>query len=216
MIVRFFEFKEDREYGNTGWIIKDAPEGYNAGDGRVVAHDVLEHRRGDSTVEHECMALGACVFIRGESGYFLSNGYRPDYQDHVSSDIERVVMEHYLKGPRGIFYRDKTDGVQECVALGLTEALRNLEDEEGYPLADRKQVVRSNAAIALHYMRLGYRRVVKLWDSKAPLHIYQEIEYKANNAAKRADFGDTLKVSVNVQERTVDVQVKNFYEYGYY
>lgn len=43
MLTKTFEYRQDREYGEMGWVAVDAPQGFNTGDGRLVAHDMLEH-----------------------------------------------------------------------------------------------------------------------------------------------------------------------------
>lgn len=76
MIHTVFEWREDREFGHDGWILKGFPN-FNASGGQGIAHDTLEHfKKGDGSLAHEMLAFGAIIFIRGETGWFESRNFR--------------------------------------------------------------------------------------------------------------------------------------------
>lgn len=87
-ITKIFEYRSDDRSGYTGWIPKGAPREFNSGGGMLVAHDVLEHTRDTtSSWEDELMALGALIFIRGETGYFSGRVHNPSWGGNMVGDL---------------------------------------------------------------------------------------------------------------------------------
>jgi hypothetical protein len=109
MIVRKLTCKEG-ELG-IGWMpnwVKDAA--IDPGQGITVSHDILEHIVDDiGGAEGELMALGALLWIRGESGWFY-NQMRMAYRsvtDILGSDIA-IILEQIEYGNQTLKCPGKT------------------------------------------------------------------------------------------------------------
>lgn len=88
VISKRFIVEEHTEYGGLGLRPLDMPNADPLG-GMTVAHDLLEHFPGDDGgVEAEFMALGACYFLRHESGFVNGQyGGNRDAADAFSGDF---------------------------------------------------------------------------------------------------------------------------------
>lgn len=102
---RTFTYGEDTNTGENGWLpdwLRGVEEPY-AMIGNGTAHDVLEHE-GDETdgdLETECRALGAVYFVRGESGWFASQGrMNPDPEHHIAGDFHELYRAFAYNGDR--------------------------------------------------------------------------------------------------------------------
>lgn len=161
ILVRKFIFEEDPEYGGNGWRpmwMKGATA--NSGDGRLAAHDILEHHPNmELGAEAEFHALGASYWIRGENGGFAHTIYAPaeQYAADFPSILQRVHEGiETLKDP-GVtrplsesLYGDADSVLQEIVRKGFRLTASEFDSPlRGLPMFARKR--------ALGWMRKGYR-----------------------------------------------------------
>lgn len=207
-MVRLFEFREDRETGSLGWVPKGAPSVFNTGGGRLVAHDVLEHRPNTSASwEDELMALGAMVFIRGETGHFYSQ-HRPDWESHLAADL-RNCFEYLwhsglnLKTVRTNAIYGTDDGLSEAIEMAITEL-----KHEG---CDNTKITCERTVKTMKdWLRVGYRHARKRYHDNAgrALYLFTMIERDVDELTKQAEEGfSELKVSVSIKNWTVDCQI---------
>lgn len=70
---KIFVAQEDYESGLIGLIEPNAPEEFRAGLDILIAHDCIEHFKGDDgSVDREFMAFGCMIWVRAYNGYFIN------------------------------------------------------------------------------------------------------------------------------------------------
>ncbi len=193
-----FTVKEHPEYGGKGF----APKWYPNGDplpGMAVAHDILEHfAHDDGSAEGEMQALGACMLIRGESGYFQRNGNANSTEQHLAADFPEIWRYHTDRDnrtavrPCGLIRNsDVMDMAREAVRLGVKE-LREMECDNLPTAEDCERFAR--------WMGKGYMRAQKRYKNRVhavAYRVFQEIEEKADKALQHAEEGMILTVRVD-------------------
>lgn len=230
MLVKTFEYVHDPDWGN-GWLELNAPDNYNPGGGRVVAHDLLEHFPNtiDGRPEHEFMALGASLYIRGENGYFTNRG--PD--DAYSLDIayttlpgmadNNLDLEPLRTYKLGEEYAD--DKISHSVRKGIKQYMKEWEYEQGdIDPAIRLKVKRwcdSNQESMISWMRRGYRKAVERFGHHVmgqPGYVFKLVEDRVDSDLARMRFeeGTRMKLSVNIDMSDVRVTYSDPWEYDYY
>lgn len=211
MTTKVFEYRKDDEYGSDGWVLENAPKEFNTGNGRLVAHDCLEHFW-DGKVdrwEDELLALGAMTFIRYETGEFSSN-YNPKLSDNLSGDLVNCL--YFIINERGIkpIKTKKLDC--EHLEMEFFNAVHLAKRE-----LDREDVAKIEVSQVFNivgWLRKGYRRAQKRFgDNFKALTMFRDIEREVDRLTKFADIGDRLLVSFNIRRCTTKV---TFLEQTYY
>jgi len=215
-ISREFVVEEHEEQGNIGMRPLDMPNA-DPLSGMAVAHDLLEHFPNDNgSVEHEFMALGALLYVRGEDYFSINGSYNTDPAVHIASDF--VEQYYYLiQRGNGLAFRNpgRTTMLDEDTELTFDrmfhEAKRNLrsayqeEDDERFFLNDEQ------CRRARGWFRRGYRRAVRRYKSlnkvthsprMAILSLFLEIEKKADEWMKHQEEGMRCRITVNLLNRS--------------
>lgn len=221
MQVRRFTYGIDRDTGMEGlradWMLNAEP-----GNGRLCAHDVLEHNlREPGAAEGEMMALGASLYIRGFSGWFHNNSLTVEgiYANDVSSIMERVA-----------------EGAETLSDPGVTRPLRDCENEEqsfhelidlGFKLArdelprltDDWQAVADevltseNKRRALGWLRKGYRKAVRRYAGADPYEIGRMFTALAKEIDRKThDLYEGAAVTIRIDARTCHFSVETPYD----
>lgn len=222
ILVRRFIFEEDPEYGNNGWRplwMKGATA--NSGDGRLAAHDILEHHPSMQLgAEAELHALGASYWIRGENGFF--NG---DATDNYASDfIEMLRRVHYgqetLNDP-GVtrplsesLYGDADETLQTIVRKGFKMA----HEEHSYSDDGELELPPNAQARALGWMRKGYRYARQRYsdaDGYGMNCLFVRAAEAVDRVTRHSDLGMEMVVRLDTRRCTVKAHADYPSEYGY-
>lgn len=154
----FVWVESDEEYGNSGWLPTHMPNA-NAGDGRSVAHDAIEHAIADTAgwFEGECQAMGAIVAGRAQAGT-VGTSFSPDWRQHVGSDLTAFI---------GGRFGNERDDIARCPYRVRVPSDVLYDMQEVFNIAKRDLVkhndMSSHAVERLRpdiidWMRHGYRR----------------------------------------------------------
>lgn len=210
----YFAVAMHEEYGSLGL----RPKWYPTGDplsGMAAAHDILEHfPKDDGSTEGELQALGASLFIRGDGGW--SSGHRyydcvrapaadlPQIWDYMQDRENRSSLK-----PCGLPRADSfgIETGRAIVAEGMKEIRARIEDVEGRPDEETRELMARWIARGYSRAQSRYRRVVG--GACALASMFMQIERECDEALKgEAIEGTQVVVFVNVQRSYVRVEVR--------
>lgn len=212
-----FTCAEHEEYGHLGWKLSNMPA-FDPLGGMGVAHDVLEHRRGDDSTTGELMALGVSMHVRG-SDYYAMKGRihtRPSY--HMSGEIgalfchisdgEWIPLQDtklYRLSPRCCDHEDIMAEIEATVELVKKHFIE--EDRPEISLSAQDEInLRSWLARGYSHALRRYRGIPHY----QLLEMFCEIERRADQLLKDAWQG--CELIVDVKNRTgVHVYLKGDY-----
>lgn len=174
-------------------------EGFMADrEGRLVAHDILEHQNGAKeigSVWDELEALGGAWFVRGQNGDMVRNGptyHRPEV--HIASDIERMFtdcswsQEGYSPAAKGGLRAGREDDAfREIIEI----AERNIRAEFRSSGDDLEEAaLKAYLTEALQRLRIGYRKAAKRFRCKwHALETFRAIRDALRPVAKHCEEG---------------------------
>ncbi len=174
MISKRFVVEEHEEYGGLGLRPADVPNADPLG-GMTVAHDLLEHFPGDDGgVEAEFMALGACYFLRHESGFVNQQyGGNRDAADAFSGDFmelyRHVAHENFTlldpgaEAPIECEYTE--DALSAIVRKGLALTREEIADSIGADEDEEEELhmfcSTQTGERILGWLRRGYRKATE-------------------------------------------------------
>lgn len=212
MACRTFEWREDTEFGDWGWIPKGFPH-FNAGQPMTIAHDVLEHQdRDDGSLAHELRAFGAMIHVRGEGGWFAR---RESLHDDWISNADFDLAEHMRKyrhhegqearmwqppPTRALADQDIEDQIRRALERAVDLANREFGDNEPYELGPTTDMMRG-------WMRIGYRNALRRYAGHSPYTLADAFRELMARVGKhmQGDIGEELHV--RVCNRTLNMQV---------
>lgn len=214
--VRTFNWVDasiDRNAEWDGWRM-EGMDHFDPGESYTIVHDALEHfTKNETTLEQECMALGAMVHIRIMGGWWhRENPYNAGREfDILADDIIRFLAERQfkIKERRGcqvhedIEVKDR-DYVQHFV-LG-----EGYHEWEGYP--GRAAMYRAYIQ-CMRWVSLGYRKAMRRFPH-APHYVcdmFIAIQRKVE-ACKYAEHGDRLTIAFNCKTLEFRVTHDKYYE----
>lgn len=204
MIHRIFEWREDEEHGDEGWILQNQPT-FNIAGSIAIAHDVLEHfaPTSQNSLTEELQAIGALLRVRGEGGWFAARGYGHNYAKSIASDLARFleqVRDGELTAEPVRATRPLRYGLDDELQEAITESLRIANYELYHD--DQPHVRDSTTAQFVGWMRIGYRRAVRRYASSDGSELCWLFERMTDDMGKRfksGEFGDKLHILVNAQ-----------------
>lgn len=220
MIVRTFE-RQDGEYGE-GWLMIGAPSSFVPSSGVTIAHDILEHRRGDKgTCEEELMALGASLYIRGIGGFWEGNP-----GEVIADDILNEVGMHYeaisngIQSHREIQLKDKeVEGWISAMnkEIEKTMSVEKWWDQWSYNEPDAVQVLQYLERVP-DWLRAGFLGAQKRYaksslDSHTLARMSRIIADQSDKLLWQAELGFRMRVRVDLQTAHVDCSI--VYPKGY-
>lgn len=212
-----FVAETHEDYGELGWRQYGKP-GFDPLPGMAVAHDCLEHfRDGDDSIADELKALGAAIYVRGESGWFHERGVgNPDAAANLASDMPDILRHAIYEGmpidiPRGstLPIDDAEYIVQQTVQE--TRKLIRSEFDEDVQREHALTIARFLSALP-HYLRIGYRRARHRYANVYQhdvAYMFTQIMDGANKWLTRATEGDLLTVSVNIRRCEVSFTLRD-------
>lgn len=136
--VYLISFTDDST-GNLGYGLKDMPKDdktFSSNDGRLIAHDILEHINGPQYIggiDDELQALGAAWYIRGQNGGFNKTGHYTDPREGLSYDIISLFRDWYygaeFETSQHADECDADESFSEIIELTKQSAAREIEDD---------------------------------------------------------------------------------------
>ena len=192
----------DESTGELGLGLLDMPRDQNtnaANDGLLIAHDLIEHVNGPEqigSIDDELEALGAIWYVRGQHGELRRDGIGSHYsvEENIASDVTRMFSDH-VRGGQDVSYeplRTRPCDADEALAsiLDYADSLYLSEfNEDEYEEARRRWG--AYRAVALHRMRLGYRKARRKWEKRgryAANSQFWAIAEAIDRAAKHPEF----------------------------
>lgn len=160
-ITREFKYREWEGVGVMG-LIPTWFEGADPTDGRGVAHDLLEHFKGDETpTEGELLALGSFLLLRGETGV-VQSAYRPLMGGDLQAVMVEMVENHYPV-PRLFLTRALPEFAEGMLQDALDHAYQDVETELKERLSEEVakehiEQLRAARPAFTSWVRRGYRK----------------------------------------------------------
>jgi hypothetical protein len=201
-----FTVAEHEEFGSLGFKPSWYPHGDPLG-GMAVAHDILEHfPNDDGGAEGEFLALGAALYIRGETGYFQRHGNVNPPEVHLSAEFDMIWRAHTERDGRSdirevsrVRNTELLDTCRKIVRLGVKNLEENGVEPEDLPNHGTRELIAR--WLAKGYVKAA-RRYRKL-DQHTLSYVFGKIEEAADKALKYADEGQVLTVWLDLKRYDV-------------
>ena len=200
-----FTVQKHEEFGHVGL----KPDWYKAGEpveSMAAAHDILEHfPEDDGSTKGEILALGASLFIRGETGYFQRNGNIHPPWRHVASDFPNMKRrpEWYIpvchKGSR----------LPEHVHEWMHEIAKFLRLHDGSDDCENVSFEHFEVTNAIKWLSRGYvmaRRRYRKIGCCGAADLFAQIEKRLDAGLRYSEEGDKVTAVVNFRRVSVDVR----------
>lgn len=194
------------ELGLKVAAVTNHPEMYAAREGRLIAHDILEHVNGPEEigdVGDELEALGAIWYIRGRNCDLSRDGTGSAYGPHenVASDVAEMLRkcicdpsEFPALGKRTQGH-DMDDDFHEIINYGQKSARAELRAcEQTFKQSDVERFCR----VTLSRMRTGYRKAERKYKNVDANGAFWNIAEVVTKAAKHIEYdGQRFEVRYN-------------------
>ena len=168
MIYRTMTAKEDYSLGEIGLMLDDVRQlDYPsvAQEGRLIAHDILEHQNGlhnIGSIGDELEALGGVWFVRGQWGDITRDQNVNSAEQHLASDVMNMAQLFAnnvgFNFPVPRTYQHYQDDAFECIIQLGRKSYRSewdcRADEDAPPIPEYFDA-------CLHYMRNGYNKAAR-------------------------------------------------------
>lgn len=183
-IISDFVLKEHEEFGTMGFQQVGYPW-MDPVEGIGVAHDLLEHRKGDSgSMEEEMMAFGAIYYVRGET-FFADTPY--PMAKHLASDFPNFHRNYVGGGRSGpLTNPGSTHRLDDWIEDSITNMTRWAER-----LVQAEQCCRSGWIDHPHvrgWIRKGYRAAKQRYKHVQPYelpYLFKRIEEGVDKLLRR-------------------------------
>ena len=197
MIYRTLTAREDDSTGETGLSLDGVVvmESYPsvAMEGRLIAHDILEHQNGlhnIGSIGDELEALGGVWFVRGQWGDITRDHNVNSAEQHVASDVMNMAMLfadgvgfHYPVPNTYSHYQD--DSFQCIIDLGRKDYRAEWECSN----EDNPPPIPEYFNACLHYMRSGYNKANRRFGNGSwSNNLFWEIAEAVDPYAKHIDY----------------------------
>ncbi len=209
-----FDLMEHEEFGGFGWQMRGSGFMEPLG-GLAVAHDCLEHFKGDSGgIHEEFMAFGAMLYIRGEGGYWQLKGDYRGAGEHMSGDLGGLLFDFFMdEAGKFVEKAPRTNKIDEHLEDEISLAIKEARAELLSHREEDRESVDSFLKDFRAWVRIGYRKACKRYQAAI---CPEELSYMFSDIEKQAD--DMLnegcvamRVDVNISQRAVTV--KPLYEW---
>ncbi len=208
---KHFIVKRDDTFGNIGLIEKGAPITFNALSGQGIAHDCLEHFKGDTgSLDDEFQALGCAIWIRVDTCYLRD-------EDILAEMI--MLYGYFLEGhpckpaPNDFIISGNKSSIIEWVAENIQSFLYT-EYQGDIDLSNIDHFIRSWA----YWSEIGYFRAKKKYNyPNQTLSVFKEIESKVDNFLKYVDYeGQELFIKYFPNDYSKPVIIDEIHDYNDY
>lgn len=205
---KIFEYVENHgEQGLTGLLELNAPDEFNPGGGLTIAHDCIEHFKGDDgSCDKEFMAFGAMLWIRAETGRLTSQ--YSTYDRAMSNDLAYDVWNYYTEGT--VLTCPENNLKHPEYVLKVAKATRkSIENNDNdYWKDDWQDAEKVNTFIESlkYWMTIGYRKAKKKYNNQSmALHLFEQIEKKVKNIINDLEEKDLVEIRWNYRRGDVDL-----------
>jgi hypothetical protein len=219
-----FICEEHEEYGGLGLRPLAMPNA-DPLPGMTVAHDLLEHFPGDDGgVEAEFMALGACYFLRHESGWVANKragmGFESrDASDDFSGDFmdlyRHVAHENFSLTDPGTELPIECEHTEEMLASIVRKGLALTREELADACDDDSEELHMFCSTQtgeriLGWLRRGYRKATERFEGHDAYtlaeSVFGEIETRLDNWLKSAEEGTEIEVTIDLDNYSVSIE----------
>ena len=223
VIKERFICEEHEDFGSLGLRPLAMPNAYPL-TGMTVAHDMMEHFPGDNGgVEAEFMALGACYFLRHESGLAAnkraSMGYfKRDASDEFSGDFidlyRYVAHEGFSLTEPGTELPIECEHTEEMLAEIVRKGLA-LVREEGEHSDDNSDELHAFCSTQtseriLGWLRRGYRKATERYEGHDAYtlakSVFGDIEVRIDKWLKSAEEGTKIEITIDLDSYSVQIE----------
>lgn len=197
-----FVCEEHKEYGGLGFRLLSQP-GFDPLGASAVAHDLIEHfPNGDESIADEFMALGACLAIRGEGGFFhIQAG------EAISGDLAELIQKaecgmEVKPAPKTKPLNGDYERMEQQITVAVRQAKKELENEREIKLRPEWETAMRS------WIRIGFRKALKRFPGllmNCVQEVFRKIESQAEKCLKNAEEGMILRVSYNIKRCNVNV-----------
>jgi hypothetical protein len=205
-----FTVAEHEEYGNLGFKPSWYPHGDPLG-GMAVAHDILEHfPNDDGSAEGEFLALGAALYIRGDTGYFQRNGNVNEAKVHIASDFPMIWQaltdrdgRSTVKHVQKVRDTELLDRCREIVRLGIKNLEENGVEPEDLPNHGTRELI-------ARWLAKGYAKAARRYrmDQHTLSYVFGKIEAEADKALKYAEAGQVFTVRLDLAHAEIHTELE--------
>jgi hypothetical protein len=216
MKVYKFTVAEHEEFGSLGFRPAWYPQGDPLG-GMAVAHDILEHfPKDDGSAEGEWQALGASLYIRGNSGYYARNGSASTPEQNIASDLPTVFGVLRSRDGRSFAKPCKPSRDAEVMSQAREAVSCWLRECEYMSEEDRPDATTCERVAC--WIAKGYQRAKVRYKTHGAGNVayglFAQIEEGADKALKHADEGMVLTVRVDFRALNVSLDCDYPHEEG--
>ena len=146
---KHFIVKRDDTFGNIGLIEKGAPDTFYALEGMGIAHDCLEHFKGDSgSIDDEFQAIGCMLHLR----YDTSTLRDTDILVEMIALYRFFLDDHPCKPAKKIINPDHV-----CIQYIANELEKFLQEEGFDDFSNLDLFVNS----FIYWTNIGYKKAIK-------------------------------------------------------
>lgn len=230
MIRKVFEWRRDEMYDLYGWGQVTQPT-FNVCDGRMIAHDVMEHGTRDlPDLTSELLAFGAIINIRALGGYFYdftygNNGakgiggelvdFALEHLDYKHTDFPSETLRNVGSPPKNFDseYEDAANFIASAIRYAKEPSLIDSELDSydlggGESGSERREKVLKVIDQFANYLKIGYVKSVNRYCQNSPeelCYTFQQIKQRIEDKYKAGDIGD--RISVGVDRKTLKVDI---------
>lgn len=180
-----------------GLIELNAPDEFTPGLGLLVAHDCLEHFKGDDgSCDKEFMAFGAMLWIRGFSGELQYSSF--GYKEVMAMDLSGEVWDYYVSGSKLSVPNKKIFPIEEIINVAncTKEKIESNAFEHWGDCHKDKDFVNKFILSLTYWMTIGYRKAkIKYPDQWSAAAMFKEIQAKIDTMKNNFEVGDLVEVS---------------------
>lgn len=224
MIHRIFEWREDQELGEYGWIQKGQPT-FNSSTGRMIAHDVMEHTTPKyDHIAEEAMALGALIRVRHEAGAIgrSAYGFYTAPEESIGLKIERLLEsvcygDVRITNPKPLTAlrgnnRDAEEFIGDSIAAGIKQFAEERADEQ----AECQFTLRSPDIQRIWvWMRHGYRNALRRYAGNEAWRlnaVFNSIAHEVDEDHKHGELYEELHVWLNPRTLKFRIERREVFE----
>jgi hypothetical protein len=199
-----FDVRKHEEHGDLGLAMRGRSWAEPFGP-RAAVHDMMEHfPRDTGRLEEELQALGAMLFVRGDTYFRLRGSY---YSAAMNCSADFRNLTDWLHNNENRERIDKPPRIKPCDAdyaidEAISEAIHLAESEE----YDPSWIVREHVA---GWMRRGYRRAVLRYKGRRMVHTFIDAENQLQKFMKYAEEGEWVRCAINKETGEVKLWTPN-------
>lgn len=199
-------------------------------EGRMIAHDVLEHVNGVQKIgacADELEAMGAVWYIRGQHGQLIPTVSSRSPQAIIGDDISQICIDYiqreYPNTGRKIEKRKTKEhcydaDFEDIIERGYESTMKGIqyyfEDEE---LNEKREMIKEFFDVALGYLRTGYRKAERKYKNKDVFGLFWKISETIDQFLRCNELFDGMQFTLHygLKDGVCYANLVDETEYGY-